>query len=144
MELCPAGDDLTCPFTPGVGLSGIQFSTSWMQPEYTGYSARECTIDAECVPDPDGPIGTLPHYFDIALDRAPAGAEQRVSDRVRQLEHLRRAPTPTPRRSAPARSARGPPPTGRFDGLHALTPKPRECGAFGAVGDGAVTVIVGG
>lgn len=27
---------------------------------------------------------------------------------------------------------------------HALTPKPRESGAFGAVGDGAVTVIVGG
>ena len=27
---------------------------------------------------------------------------------------------------------------------HALTPKPRVCGAFGAVGDGAVTVIVGG
>jgi hypothetical protein len=25
-----------------------------------------------------------------------------------------------------------------------LTPKPRGCGAFGAVGDGAVTVIVGG
>jgi hypothetical protein len=71
MELCRAGDDRTCPFTAGVGVSGVQFSTnggtSWVQPNYTGYSARECTSDAACVPDPHGLIGTLPNYYEHGL-----------------------------------------------------------------------------
>jgi hypothetical protein len=71
LELCRAGDDLTCPFTPGVGVSGVQFSTNggatWVQPNYTGYSARECTGDGPCSPNPAGQIGTLPRYYENNL-----------------------------------------------------------------------------
>jgi hypothetical protein len=54
----------SCPFTAGVGVSGIYFSddrgATWTQPTYTGYSARSGT------PGP-GPIGTLPNYFENGL-----------------------------------------------------------------------------
>jgi len=76
LERCYAGDDRDCPFTPGVGLSGIQFSTdggsSWVQPTYTGYSARNASCrtdtpdDQVCQPSV-GPIGTLPKYFENDL-----------------------------------------------------------------------------
>jgi hypothetical protein len=70
MEACNAGDPTTCPFTHGVGVSGVYFSFngghSWTQPTYTGWSARGCLGPAVCQAHV-GPIGTLPHYFENGL-----------------------------------------------------------------------------
>ncbi len=70
VEACNAGNPTTCPFTGGVGTSGVYFSfnggQSWTQPTYTGWSARHCLGPAACVPRV-GPIGTLPKYFESGL-----------------------------------------------------------------------------
>jgi hypothetical protein len=78
MEACNNRDDKTCPFTPGVGTSGVYFSdtggSSWIQPTYTGWTARDClglvgTSSAaadNCDPHV-GPIGTLPRYLESGL-----------------------------------------------------------------------------
>jgi hypothetical protein len=71
MEACNAGDPTTCPFTDGVGGSGIAFSldggATWTQPTYTGSSARACLGPAACTVNPAGPIGTLPWYSENRL-----------------------------------------------------------------------------
>jgi hypothetical protein len=84
LEACNAGTDNTCPFTDGVGVSGISFSfnngSSWFQPTYNGFSARNCVgvpgdSDPPCAAQA-GPIGTLPGYFEAGLvsDGDPAVA----------------------------------------------------------------------
>ena len=78
IEACNNRDDKTCPFTPGIGTSGIYFSdsggSSWMQPTYSGWTARDCLglVGTSAAPadncDPHvGPIGTLPNYFENGL-----------------------------------------------------------------------------
>jgi len=70
IEACQAGDPTSCPFTPGVGVSGIYFSfdggTTWTQPTYSGWTARHCLGPASCTPQV-GPIGTLPGYYESGL-----------------------------------------------------------------------------
>jgi hypothetical protein len=74
-EACNAGDDTTCPFSDGVGTTGVYFSfnggDTWTQPTYTGWTARNCTgapgPDAPCAPQV-GPVGgTPPWYYENGL-----------------------------------------------------------------------------
>jgi hypothetical protein len=65
--------DSPCPFTTGVGGSGVYFSFDrgrhWMQPTYRGLTARNGTVHM-------GRIGTLPFYHEsgIVSDGDPAVA----------------------------------------------------------------------
>jgi hypothetical protein len=100
LEACNNRSDTTCPFTAGVGVSGVYFSddggSSWAQPTYSGWTARDCIGVVGTQPanpadncDPHvGPIGTLPRYFESGLvaDGDPAvafgprkGADGKVS-----------------------------------------------------------------
>src|SRR3954449_4278990 len=78
-ESCAAGAPNTCPFTDGVGTSGVYFSftggSSWTQPTYTGLTGRDCLGPAPCTAH-TGPIGTLPGYAAMGLvsDGDPAAA----------------------------------------------------------------------
>jgi hypothetical protein len=79
LQPCPQTaptSDVRCPFTRGVGVSGIYFSStggmSWSQPTYQGWTARDCTA-AGCTPHV-GAIGTVPNYYEagLASDGDPA------------------------------------------------------------------------
>src|SRR5713226_7123580 len=56
----------SCPFTHGIGVSGVYFSfdsgSTWRQPTYAGWSARSC-LAGPCSPAV-GSIGTLPWYYE--------------------------------------------------------------------------------
>src|ERR671932_1565208 len=95
LEACNNRSDKTCPFTPGISVSGIYFSddsgSSWIQPTYTGWTARDCLGLVGTSPAPAdncdphvGPIGTLPLYFENGLvadgDPAVGFGPQRGSD----------------------------------------------------------------
>src|SRR5436305_6104296 len=78
LEACNDRSDVACPFTAGIGTSGVYFSdtggSSWIQPTYTGWTARDCLglVGTSSAPadncDPHvGPIGTLPNYFENGL-----------------------------------------------------------------------------
>src|SRR5881398_3077741 len=72
---CPQSDAVdhgTCfdPADDPVGLSGVYFSFdrghSWIQPTYSGLTARDCAASGSC-PNHMGPIGTLPWYAENGL-----------------------------------------------------------------------------
>jgi hypothetical protein len=78
LEACNNRADTTCPFTGGVGTSGIYFSdtggSTWQQPTYQGWTARDCLGLVGTSPAPAdncnphvGPIGTLPRYLENGL-----------------------------------------------------------------------------
>jgi hypothetical protein len=65
---CGTGLEANCPFTFGVGGSGVYFAPvatmSFTQPTYSGFTARD-----RVTPEPghQGPIGTVPNYYEAGL-----------------------------------------------------------------------------
>jgi hypothetical protein len=66
---CGTGLESNCPFTFGVGGSGVYFAPistlAFTQPTYSGFTARD-----RVTPQPGhapGPIGTVPNYFEAGL-----------------------------------------------------------------------------
>src|SRR5262249_242107 len=64
------GGHIFDPADNPVGLSGVYFSfdrgRTWVQPTYTGLTARDCASTGPC-PTHTGPIGTLPWYGENGL-----------------------------------------------------------------------------
>ena len=57
-------------FSAGIGLTGVYFSfdrgKSWVQPNYTGWQARDCGTATVCAGSL-GPIGRIPWYYEAGL-----------------------------------------------------------------------------
>ena len=72
-QLCPQSlsfDSAKCEGDTGVGISGVYFSfdrgRTWVQPEYTGLTQRDCGSESPCAPHV-GSIGRVPWYNESGL-----------------------------------------------------------------------------